>query len=62
MTKVFTSAKSKHVAEIVSASREGGASLTMLSGLVAGNFSAFWKGMVIVALMSWRYIVSGIGP
>lgn len=50
-TKVFTSANSKHVAEIVNASREGGASLTILSGLVAGNFSAFWKGGVIVVLM-----------
>ena len=48
LTKVFTSSKSKHVAEIVAASREGGASLTILSGLVAGNFSAFWKGMVMV--------------
>lgn len=50
-TKIFTSAKSIHVHEIVNASREGGASLTILSGLVAGNFSAFWKGMVIVGLM-----------
>jgi K(+)-stimulated pyrophosphate-energized sodium pump len=50
-TKVFTSAHSRHVSEIVEASREGGASLTILSGLVAGNFSAFWKGMTIVALM-----------
>ena len=50
-TKVFTSSKSKHVAEVVAASREGGASLTILSGLVAGNFSAFWKGMVMVGLM-----------
>ncbi len=51
-TKVFTSAKSKHVAEIVNASREGGASLTILAGLVAGNFSAFWKGMTMVGLMA----------
>src|SRR5207237_2789335 len=50
-TKVFTSSKSKHVAEIVTASREGGASLTILSGLVAGNFAAFWKGMVMMGLM-----------
>ena len=42
-TKIFTSSHSKHVHEIVTASREGGASLTILSGLVAGNFSAFWK-------------------
>jgi K(+)-stimulated pyrophosphate-energized sodium pump len=46
-TKVFTSSHSKHVNEIVTASREGGASLTILSGIVAGNFSAFWKGMLI---------------
>jgi len=58
LTKVFTSAKSKHVAEIVSASREGGASLTILSGLVAGNFSAFWKGMVMVGLMLIAYLTS----
>jgi K(+)-stimulated pyrophosphate-energized sodium pump len=57
-TKIFTSAKSKHVREIVSATREGGASLTILSGLVAGNFSAFWKGMVIVALMTTAYLTS----
>lgn len=58
LTKVFTSAKSKHVAEVVSASREGGASLTILSGLVAGNFSAFWKGMVMVGLMWISYMTS----
>jgi K(+)-stimulated pyrophosphate-energized sodium pump len=61
LTKVFTSAKSKHVAEIVSASREGGASLTILSGLVAGNFSAFWKGMVMVGLMLVAYMTSSSG-
>lgn len=60
-TKIFTSAKSKHVAEIVNASREGGASLTIISGLVAGNFSAFWKGMVIVALMLIAYLTSATG-
>jgi len=54
-TKAFTSSKSRHVQEIVSASREGGASLTILSGMVAGNFSAFWKGMVMVALMLVAY-------
>jgi len=54
-TKVFTSSKSKHVAEIVAASRQGGASLTILSGLVAGNFSAFWKGMLMVGLMLLAY-------
>ncbi len=51
LTKAFTSSKSRHVQEIVIASREGGASLNILSGLVAGNFSAFWKGMVLVFLM-----------
>ncbi|MDA0660862.1 MAG: sodium-translocating pyrophosphatase, partial [Planctomycetota bacterium] len=60
-TKVFTSSHSKHVHEIVSASREGGASLTILSGLVAGNFSAFWNGMLIAGLMSCAYYVSGLG-
>jgi K(+)-stimulated pyrophosphate-energized sodium pump len=57
-TKVFTSSHSKHVHEIVTASREGGASLTILSGLVAGNFSAFWKGMLIAGLMTGAYFVS----
>ncbi|HUR39331.1 MAG TPA: sodium-translocating pyrophosphatase [Planctomycetota bacterium] len=57
-TKVFTSSHSKHVHEIVTASREGGASLTILSGLVAGNFSAFWKGLLIAGLMGGAYFVS----
>lgn len=57
-TKAFTSSKSRHVQEIVSASREGGASLTILSGMVAGNFSAFWKGMVMVALMLVAYLTT----
>jgi K(+)-stimulated pyrophosphate-energized sodium pump len=57
-TKVFTSSHSKHVHEIVTASREGGSSLTILSGLVAGNFSAFWMGMLIVGLMAAAYGVS----
>ncbi|OFZ19305.1 MAG: sodium-translocating pyrophosphatase [Bdellovibrionales bacterium GWB1_55_8] len=61
LTKVFTSSKSRHVAEIVSASREGGASLTILSGLVAGNFSAFWKGMAMVGLMLIAYLTSLTG-
>lgn len=60
-TKIFTSAKSKHVAEVVEAGREGGASLTILSGLVAGNFSAFWKGLAIVVLMGIAYYVSTTG-
>jgi K(+)-stimulated pyrophosphate-energized sodium pump len=57
-TKIFTSPKSKHVNEIVTASREGGASLTILSGLVAGNFSAFWQGMVFFVLMLISYLAS----
>ncbi|MEI6765942.1 MAG: sodium-translocating pyrophosphatase [Bacteroidota bacterium] len=61
LTKAFTSSKSRHVAEIVTASREGGASLTILSGIVAGNFSAFWKGMVMVALMFIAYQTSMLG-
>jgi K(+)-stimulated pyrophosphate-energized sodium pump len=60
-TKVFTSSHSLHVKEIVTASREGGASLTILSGLVAGNFSAFWKGMLIAGLMFGAFVVSGLG-
>jgi K(+)-stimulated pyrophosphate-energized sodium pump len=51
MTRVFTSAHSRHVTEVVDSGREGGASLVVLSGLVAGNFSAFWKGAVIALLM-----------
>jgi K(+)-stimulated pyrophosphate-energized sodium pump len=57
-TKVFTSSHSKHVHEIVTASREGGSSLTILSGLVAGNFSGFWVGMLIMGLMAVGYGVS----
>ncbi|MBU3217999.1 sodium-translocating pyrophosphatase [Clostridium estertheticum] len=61
VTKIFTSGKSKHVQEVVTASREGGASLNILSGLVAGNFSAFWQGMVFVLLMFVAYIASTLG-
>jgi K(+)-stimulated pyrophosphate-energized sodium pump len=57
-TKIFTSPKSHHVNEIVTASREGGPSLNILSGLVAGNFSAFWQGMVFLVLMFIAYIAS----
>ncbi|MBP6979307.1 MAG: sodium-translocating pyrophosphatase [Lentimicrobiaceae bacterium] len=60
-TKVFTSTKSRHVKEIVTASREGGPSLTILSGMVAGNFSAFWQGLVIVTLMVIAFITSTLG-
>jgi K(+)-stimulated pyrophosphate-energized sodium pump len=59
--KVFTSTDSRHVREIVGASREGGASLTILSGLVAGNFSAYWLGMAILLLMSVAYGISTLG-
>ncbi len=60
-TKIFTSPKSSHVAEVVKASREGGPSLNILSGLVAGNFSAFWIGMVFLFLMFMAYYTSGFG-
>jgi len=60
-TKIYTSPKSTHVLEVVKASREGGPSLNILSGLVAGNFSAFWIGMVFVGLMFGAYFVSGFG-
>ena len=60
-TKIFTSPKSGHVNEIVTASREGGASLNILSGLVAGNFSAFWQGMVFFVLMFIAYFASTKG-
>jgi K(+)-stimulated pyrophosphate-energized sodium pump len=58
LVKVFTSTESSHVREVVSSSREGGASLNILSGLVAGNFSAYWIGLSIVALMTVAYLVS----
>lgn len=61
-TKIFTSPKSKHVNEVVTASREGGSSLTILSGLVAGNFSAFWIGMVFFFLMTIAYFASTAIP
>ena len=60
-TKLFTSPKSTHVNEIVEASKEGGASLNILSGLVAGNFSAFWQGMVFFVLMFIAYYASTFG-
>jgi K(+)-stimulated pyrophosphate-energized sodium pump len=59
--KVFTSTESRHTREVVTSSREGGPSLNILSGLVAGNFSAFWLGMTIMALMAIAYIVSTFG-
>ncbi len=61
LVKVFTSTNSRHVREVVTSSEEGGASLNILSGLVAGNFSAFWLGMSIVALMAVGSYVSTLG-
>ena len=61
-TKVFTSPKAKHTNEVVTASREGGASLTILSGLVSGNFSGFWIGTIIVLLMGLAYAASTYIP
>jgi K(+)-stimulated pyrophosphate-energized sodium pump len=61
LVKVFTSVDSRHVREVVTSSEEGGASLNILSGLVAGNFSAYWLGISIVALMSIAYYVSTMG-
>lgn len=59
--KVFTSTESAHVREVVTASKEGGASLNVISGLVAGNFSGYWMGMVLIFLMGIAYYVSGMG-
>ena len=61
LVKIFTSTGSRHVKEIVTSGREGGASLTILSGFVAGNFSAFWLGLAITALMAIAYAVSTMG-
>ncbi|OGF08786.1 MAG: sodium-translocating pyrophosphatase [Candidatus Eisenbacteria bacterium RBG_16_71_46] len=63
LTKVFTSSNSRHTQEIVAASREGGASLTILSGLVAGNFSVFWKALTLATLLFVAYLMSlqGLG-
>ncbi|HEY7402957.1 MAG TPA: sodium-translocating pyrophosphatase, partial [Candidatus Angelobacter sp.] len=61
LVKVFTSVESSHVSEVVTSSEEGGPSLNILSGLVAGNFSAYWLGISIVALMSIAYYVSTLG-
>jgi K(+)-stimulated pyrophosphate-energized sodium pump len=61
LVKVFTSTESSHVREVVTASREGGASLNVLSGFVAGNFSAYWLGIVVVLLMGTAYAVSTLG-
>jgi K(+)-stimulated pyrophosphate-energized sodium pump len=63
LVKVFTSTESRHVREVVTSAREGGASLGILSGFVAGNFSAYYLGLVMVILMSVGYLVSlgGLG-
>jgi len=60
-TKIFTSPKSAHVAEIVKSGRQGGSSLVILSGFIAGNFSGFWKGMVFFLLMFLAYFMSTFG-
>ncbi|MGH7635499.1 MAG: sodium/proton-translocating pyrophosphatase, partial [Gemmatimonadaceae bacterium] len=61
LVKVFTSTESRHVREVVTSSREGGASLNVLAGLTAGNFSAFWMGMVFVTLMGISFVLSRMG-
>lgn len=61
-TKIFTSPSAKHTCEVVTASKEGGSSLTILSGLVSGNFSAFWIGFIIAALMALAYFASTFIP
>src|SRR4029077_7429015 len=61
LVKVFTSTESGHVKEVVTSSREGGASLNILSGLVAGNFSSYWLGLSIVALMGSPYYMIRFG-
>jgi K(+)-stimulated pyrophosphate-energized sodium pump len=61
LVKVFTSTESGHVKEVVTSSREGGASLNILSGLVAGNFSAYWLGLTMMVLMTIAYLVSNYG-
>ena len=58
-TKIFTSTESRHVKEIVTSSKQGGASLNILSGFVAGNFCAFWMGLVIILLMFGAYLAAG---
>jgi K(+)-stimulated pyrophosphate-energized sodium pump len=61
LVKIFTSTESAHVREVVTSAREGGASLNILSGLVAGNFSAYWLGLTVVSLMGIAYWVSTMG-
>jgi K(+)-stimulated pyrophosphate-energized sodium pump len=61
LVKVFTSTKSRHTQEVVKSTRQGGASLNILSGLVAGNFSGYWLGMAIVGLMGGAFLISEQG-
>src|SRR5438105_1413155 len=61
LVKVFTSTESRHVREVVSSAQEGGASLGILSGFVAGNFSGYYIGLAMVALMSVGYLISNLG-
>jgi K(+)-stimulated pyrophosphate-energized sodium pump len=61
LVKAFTSTESRHVKEVVSSAQEGGASLGILSGFVAGNFSAYYLGLAMVALMSIGYLISNLG-
>src|SRR5262249_2443940 len=61
LVKVFTSTESGHVNEVVTSAQEGGASLGILSGFVAGNFSAYWLGLIMVILMSIAYYISTMG-
>jgi len=61
LVKVFTSTESRHVREVVTSAEEGGASLGILSGFVAGNFSAYYLGMTMVVLMAAGYLITGYG-
>jgi K(+)-stimulated pyrophosphate-energized sodium pump len=61
LVKVFTSMSSRHVREVVTASQEGGASLNILAGFVAGNFSAYWLGLAMMSLMAIAYWISTFG-
>src|SRR5213075_3322431 len=61
LVKIFTSTESRHVQEVVKSAEEGGASLGILSGFVAGNFSAYWLGITIVGLMGVAFIISTMG-
>jgi K(+)-stimulated pyrophosphate-energized sodium pump len=61
LIKIFTSTESAHVKEVVTSSREGGPSLNILSGFIAGNFSAFWMGIITIILMGTAYLISQHG-